>query len=228
MTDTAANQILSFIQRAERLIEEKAALAADLREVFAEAKSSGLDVKTLKVIIKRRAMDEAERREQEQMLETYEHAIGQLKGTPLGQSAINRATAKPEQGDGRVTAVVADGAEPETAARVNPKMVERAKAILLDQEPREDGTRRASTSYVQRMLDLGYNHAARIIEHLEQDGFVSAPNHAGARTVLASPPPKPVIQDSTGRVPGMPEPNAVTSALDSIRSMVRGPQVGAV
>jgi S-DNA-T family DNA segregation ATPase FtsK/SpoIIIE len=51
-------------------------------------------------------------------------------------------------------------------------------------------TRRASISGVQRHLRIGYNRAARLIEQMERDGVVSAPEHNGNRTVLAPPPPK--------------------------------------
>jgi S-DNA-T family DNA segregation ATPase FtsK/SpoIIIE len=49
--------------------------------------------------------------------------------------------------------------------------------------------RKASTSYVQRRLQIGYNRAATLIERMEQEGVVSAANHAGKRDVLAGPPP---------------------------------------
>ncbi|MEC8534511.1 MAG: DNA translocase FtsK, partial [Pseudomonadota bacterium] len=49
--------------------------------------------------------------------------------------------------------------------------------------------RKASTSYVQRRLQIGYNRAATLIERMEQEGVVSPANHAGKRDVLAGPPP---------------------------------------
>jgi S-DNA-T family DNA segregation ATPase FtsK/SpoIIIE len=49
--------------------------------------------------------------------------------------------------------------------------------------------RKASTSYVQRRLQIGYNRAASLIERMEQEGVVGAANHAGKREVLAPPPP---------------------------------------
>ena len=74
--DTAGKQILAFIQRVERLEEEKADIASDIKEVYAEAKGNGFDTKILRLIVKRRKQDAAERAEQEALLELYEHQIG--------------------------------------------------------------------------------------------------------------------------------------------------------
>ena len=76
---SARDQLRSFVARIERLEEEKAALAADLREVYAEAKGNGFDVKALRAIIRMRKMDSDERKEQEAVLETYMHALGMLQ-----------------------------------------------------------------------------------------------------------------------------------------------------
>lgn len=73
-----ADQLRSIIERVERLEEEKSALAADVRDVFAEAKGNGFDVKTIRQIIKLRKMDHAEREEAEHMLDTYKRALGML------------------------------------------------------------------------------------------------------------------------------------------------------
>ena len=71
----AAGQLRSFVERIERLEEEKSALSADIKEVYAEAKASGYDIKTLRQIIKLMKMDMADRREQEEMLELYKSAL---------------------------------------------------------------------------------------------------------------------------------------------------------
>lgn len=72
----AGDRLKSFIERIERLDDEKAALAADIREVFAEAKSTGFDVKTMRVILKLRKLDRQVRQEQAHLLELYSRAIG--------------------------------------------------------------------------------------------------------------------------------------------------------
>ena len=74
----AADQLRLFIERIERLEEEKKAMADDIRDVYAEAKGNGFDVKALRAIVRMRKMDGDERREQEAVLETYMHALGML------------------------------------------------------------------------------------------------------------------------------------------------------
>ncbi len=76
----AKDQLRTIIERIERLEEEKAALAEDIREVYAEAKSSGFDTKALRTIIRMRKQDDHERMEQEALLATYMHALGMIKG----------------------------------------------------------------------------------------------------------------------------------------------------
>ena len=72
----AVERLRSFIERIERLEEEKAALAADIREVYAEAKSTGFDVKIMRQVIRLRKMDRDDRQEQEHLLDLYKQALG--------------------------------------------------------------------------------------------------------------------------------------------------------
>ena len=73
---SAKDQLRTFVARIERLEEEKAALAADLREVYAEAKGNGFDLKALRSVVRLRKQDENKRREEEAVLSTYLHALG--------------------------------------------------------------------------------------------------------------------------------------------------------
>jgi len=77
-TRFAKDQLKAFVERVERLEEEKKAIADDIRDVFAEAKGTGFDVKALRTIIKLRKQDVEQRKEQEAILETYMHALGML------------------------------------------------------------------------------------------------------------------------------------------------------
>lgn len=74
--DATAARIKIFIERIERLEEEKAVLAEDIKEVYAEAKGSGFDVKTLRQIVSLRKMDEQKRNEAEELLDLYKSAVG--------------------------------------------------------------------------------------------------------------------------------------------------------
>ena len=71
-----ADRLRSFVDRIERLEDEKAALTADIREVYSEAKGVGFDVRALRQVLKLRKMDQAERREQEEFLELYKRVLG--------------------------------------------------------------------------------------------------------------------------------------------------------
>ncbi|MCB1437809.1 MAG: DUF2312 domain-containing protein [Rhodobiaceae bacterium] len=77
-TGFAREQLRALVERIERLEEEKAALAGDIREVFAEAKGHGFDVKSLRQVIRMRKLDAAERLEQEAILDLYMHALGMV------------------------------------------------------------------------------------------------------------------------------------------------------
>ncbi|MBG54083.1 MAG: DUF2312 domain-containing protein [Alphaproteobacteria bacterium] len=77
-TSVAQGQLRSFVERIERLEEEKAALSADIKEVYAEAKGNGFDTKVLRKVISIRKKDDAERQEEEAMLELYLHALGMI------------------------------------------------------------------------------------------------------------------------------------------------------
>jgi uncharacterized protein (UPF0335 family) len=72
----AGERLKSFIERIERLEEEKRALAEDIKEVYSEAKGVGFDVKTMRRIVRLRKLDEEDRDEQEALLDTYLRAIG--------------------------------------------------------------------------------------------------------------------------------------------------------
>ena len=71
----AVDRLRSLIERIERLEEEKKAIAGDIRDIFAEAKSAGFDVKVMREILKLRKMDAADRDEKELLLEIYCKAL---------------------------------------------------------------------------------------------------------------------------------------------------------
>lgn len=82
----AKEQLKAFIERVERLEEEKKALADDIKDVFGEAKVNGFDVVTMRKIVRLRKMDKAERDQAQAILDTYMFALGMLADLP-GKSA---------------------------------------------------------------------------------------------------------------------------------------------
>jgi uncharacterized protein (UPF0335 family) len=75
-TRFAKDQLKAFVERIERLEEEKKAISDDIRDVYAEAKGTGYDVKAMRAVVRLRKQDKDERVEYEAVLETYMHALG--------------------------------------------------------------------------------------------------------------------------------------------------------
>jgi uncharacterized protein (UPF0335 family) len=84
------NQLQSIIDRIEKLEDDRALLAADIKEIFTEAKSNGYDVKIIRKVLAIRKKDAAQRDEEQALIDTYMSALGMLSDTPLGQAAISR------------------------------------------------------------------------------------------------------------------------------------------
>lgn len=74
----AASQLRAFIERIERLTEEKKTIADDIKDVYAEAKGAGFDTKAVRVLIRERKQDQAERQEFEAILDLYKAALGMV------------------------------------------------------------------------------------------------------------------------------------------------------
>ncbi len=175
----AQGQIRSIIARIERLAEEQAELAEQLKEVFAEAKGNGFDVKILRKVVRIRKQDRAKRQEEEAITDLYLSAVGEL---PLFEE---RATPRRPDGDDiRATITSPGGFKVETTLGEMKALA--ADADLYDQAVtlvRETGN--AATSHLQRRLQIGYNRAAQLMEQMERAGVVGPANHAGKREVLA-------------------------------------------
>jgi uncharacterized protein (UPF0335 family) len=81
----AGEQLRAFVERIERLEEEKKAIADDIKEVYAEAKGTGFDTKVLRQVVRIRKQDRNERMEQEAILDLYMHALGMVPGVSAGE-----------------------------------------------------------------------------------------------------------------------------------------------
>jgi uncharacterized protein (UPF0335 family) len=86
----ASRQLKSFVERIERLEEEKKGIADDIRDVFAEAKGQGFDTKVMRQVIRLRKKDSAERQEEEALLDLYLHALG-MAGPASGEAPYDAA-----------------------------------------------------------------------------------------------------------------------------------------
>ncbi len=82
----AAGQLRSFIERIERLEEEKKGISDDIRDVFAEAKGNGFDTKIMRQVIRLRKQEPNERQEAEAILDLYMHALGMVPGGARAES----------------------------------------------------------------------------------------------------------------------------------------------
>lgn len=119
----AADRLKSFVERWERIQEEIKGLRNDQKEIMAEAKGTGFDVKTVRRMIKLRELTQEERDEQEALDDLYKAALGMLNGTPLGDAAVRRLSRKsapppaPAANDGQSD--IEDFAKPERKAEAD-------------------------------------------------------------------------------------------------------------
>lgn len=114
-----ADRLRSFLERIERLLEERKAIQSDIKDIFIEAKGVGYDVKTMRKILSLRAMDSADRAEQEALLDTYMVALGMTNGgaarEPTDDELEARATRIVTEVD-MLMELVTDGQPPSIAA----------------------------------------------------------------------------------------------------------------
>lgn len=87
--NVAEDQLKSYLERVERLMDEKANIASDIADIYREAKGNGFDVKTMKEMVKLRAMTEAEREEREHLRDTYARALGFTSWQSMAESELD-------------------------------------------------------------------------------------------------------------------------------------------
>ena len=152
--EIAGQQLRSIVERIERLDEEIAELNGDKKEVYAEAKGNGYDIKVLRKVVALRKRDLDERKEEEAILDLYLQAVGET-----------RDDSKPK---GSAKQVSEEGGE---------ALYEAAKKLVLTEK-------KASTSHIQRRLSIGYNKAAALIERMQDEGIVSPQDETGRRRII--------------------------------------------
>lgn len=96
---SAQKQLRQFVEQIERLEEDKKQIASDIRDKFTEAKAVGFDVKALRQIVRLRKKTNAERQEEEGILEVYMHALGMLDDATSGARTMHAASADGDDAD---------------------------------------------------------------------------------------------------------------------------------
>jgi uncharacterized protein (UPF0335 family) len=86
------DRLRSLVERIEAIEQERSELALDVKDLLAEAKSSGFDVKAIRAVLRLRRQDKDERSAREELVQSYMEALGMLQGTPLGDYAIARVS----------------------------------------------------------------------------------------------------------------------------------------
>jgi len=89
------DQLKSYVERIEKLEEEKASVAQDIKDVYTESKLSGFDAKIIKQIVALRKKDQEKVKEEQAMIALYMEELGMLADTPLGQAALKTVTKEP-------------------------------------------------------------------------------------------------------------------------------------
>ena len=192
----AADQLRLFVERIERLECEKQGIADDIKDVYAELKSNGYCAKTVRKVVALRKLEADARLEADAMLATYREALGMANGfTPIEaaiertQQQVRREFAEAEEttisvngGPAVPIGVVSQALDVMKQRKDDPDALY-AEAVTLVR----DGNK-ASASWLQRQMRLGYNHAASLIERMEREGIVSSPDADGKREVLRFAP----------------------------------------
>ncbi len=169
VTSQSAQMLRSYVNRIERLTLEIEAGKDDRKEVYAEAKGHGFDTKIMRMLIRIREMGEDKYYEQQAVLDTYLFA---MKVPEAVADTVREAHRAMHETTTPPPAVIEGGVD---------DLYDRAVEVVTNGG-------KASTSYVQRRLEIGYNRAAALVERMEQLGVVSAPDHRGLRQILTGAP----------------------------------------
>ena len=153
----AREQLRAFVERIERLEEEKKALAEDIRDVYAEAKGNGYDVKVMREVVKLRKQEAHERQEHEAVLDLYKHALGMIPSAARieGPHSAQATLAKPSE---------------------NALLVE-AHKLCVEHD-------RVSYSLLQNEMKIDATKAGKLIASLESHGVISKPDDQMRRKIL--------------------------------------------
>ena len=164
MAECTDDRLRLLMERIDRLEDEKKAIGQDVSAVDAEAKAVGYDVKVMRALRKLLKMKPDDRREMDMLLETYKAALGIESYTQADMFAEH---------DGRPNPKMPPAAPSD---KFDDLYVKALELVTTHKTP--------SVSWLQRQLGVGWNMASKILERMEANGIVSAPNHFGRREVL--------------------------------------------
>lgn len=183
----AQTRLRTLIERIERLEEDKAAILADVKEVYAEAKGEGFNVKILRRVVSLRKIDKVKRDEEETILDLYLTAIGDrlpmdlpIQHKPRSEKITQPSPPLQAEGVAGEVASKAEGRVETEGAPSDPLYDDAVSFVRLE--------RKASTSFIQRKLQIGYNRAAALMERMEAEEIVSPANYVGKREILDTAP----------------------------------------
>ncbi len=192
----AGERLKSFVERIEKLEEERTSLGADIREVYSEAKGSGFDVKIMRQVVRLRKMEPAERAEMDELLDLYQQALGMAGGSGLYAVGVEEAAAL--FNDGATVDEVADVLE--IGRSEAGKLRQRAeKAGLLTIERGRGRPRNTASENVSKNSDAETLAAEEKVSGISERGDIStSTDHIDPETgevleefVEAAPEPKP-------------------------------------
>jgi DNA segregation ATPase FtsK/SpoIIIE-like protein len=197
LSDEDAEKLWGHIRALEVLAEQKQEVADDEKARKALAKADGFDTKVLAAIMKRRQLGEGETKAADTLIRIYEEALQEQGALPLEQS---KRTAPPVRRSVEEVAQQLHGQEAPPGLVKESDDVEgfagltvATADVLLLYDRAVDLVRthnKASTSWLQRELRVGYNSAARIVEKMEARSVITYPDHLGRRTVVDPYPPR--------------------------------------
>jgi len=149
----ASERLRSFVERIERLEEEKAALTGDIREVYSEAKGTGFDVKVLRQIVRLRKMDASARAEMEELVDVYKRAL-EMDGMQTRERRDEICRARPTPLEKSIKAM---------GTPVEPTAEEKSKGVVAAFE--KNGTRMSiatgrnlKEAVSEKLTDAGFKH----------------------------------------------------------------------
>ena len=156
----AREQLRALVERIERLEEEKKAISEDIRDIYAEAKGNGYDVKVLREVVKLRKREAHERQEHDAVLDLYKHALGMIPSASIEEmiDAPHSASSDP------------------TKPTENALLVT-AHKVIVDHN-------KSSYSLIQNELGITDAKAGKIIQTLESLGVISKPDQMMKRKIL--------------------------------------------